>query len=177
MPKTHLLLDSTDGRFHEIQDAMAKYHQPLHEAKVSLTIIVSSGPRDKNGDVCGPAVSVNGYPAMAAIKATNLKQRAAMLGDAILEIDGDRIDELSDAERAALWDHELTHLEIVVDKDGAVKRDDLGRPKLKSRKHDFQIGGFHEIAERHKTDALETQQINDVNRKMIENGCFSFSGG
>jgi len=172
MPKTHMQLDPTDERYGTIREAMHRYHQPLEHAGLLITAILSSGPRDKNGDVCGPAITVGGYEAMAAIRITNLKQRATMLGDVIIEIDGDRIDELSEAEQMALYDHELTHVKLVLDKDGAVVRDDLGRPKLKARKHDFQIGGFHEVAQRHKTEAIEVQSIASVGKQFVVQGVF-----
>lgn len=36
-----------------------------------------------------------------------------------------------------------------------MKTDDVGRPKLKMRLHDWQMGGFREIAQRYGSDALE----------------------
>lgn len=36
--------------------------------------------------------------------------------------------------------------------------DDLGRPKLKMRKHDVEIGWFKIIAERHGAHSIERQQ-------------------
>jgi hypothetical protein len=173
-----MMLDATDERFEQIREAMRRYHQPLEQAELSITAIVSSGPRDKNGDVCGPAVTVGGYAAMASIKITNLKQRAAMLGDVIIEIDGDRIDELSEAELLALYDHELTHVELVLDKDGAVVRDDLGRPKLKARKHDQQYGWFNEVAKRHGKASFEVKQLQAATQLAVVDGWLpGFSGG
>jgi hypothetical protein len=42
--------------------------------------------------------------------------------------------------------------------------DDLGRPKLEIRPHDFQIGGFRSIAVRHGDNALEVIQV----RQMVK---------
>lgn len=159
MPKTYLQLDPADERYHKILDVMDKHHRHLRVADVKLTILMASGPRDQNGDVSGPAITVGGYQAMASIKITTLEQRVAGLGDAILKLDADRIDTLSEAELVALYDHEIFHLDLVIDKNGAVARDDCGRPKLKAKKHDIQIGGFSEIIKRHKRNALEAQQI------------------
>lgn len=168
MPKTYLTLDPADERYHAILAVMEQYRQPLKSAGVTLTVIMCSGPRDQNGDVCGPAITVGGYQAMASIKITNLEQRSTGLGDAILKIDQDRVDELSEAQRVALWDHELSHLDIVLDDGGAVKRDDLGRPKLKARKHDIQIGGFSEVIAKHKQHALEALQVQEAWTKYVQ---------
>ena len=40
------------------------------------------------------------------------------------------------AERRALLDHELHHLELKRDKKDRIRKDDLGRPLLRMRKHD-----------------------------------------
>lgn len=168
MPKTYLTLDPENELYHQILDAMDEYHKPLREAGLTMTVIMCSGPRDQNGDVCGPAITVNGYQAMASIKITNLEQRATGLGDVILKIDADRIDELSEAQQRALWDHELTHVELVLDKNGAVKRDDCKRPVLKARKHDIQIGGFSEVIKKHKQHALEAMQVQEAWVKFVQ---------
>jgi hypothetical protein len=53
----------------------------------------------------------------------------------------------------------LFHIAVRRDRDGAIKSDDGGRPKLKLRKHDFEIGGFVEIAKRHGPESLEVQAV------------------
>ena len=151
-------------------DAMARYHPHLRDAKVRLTVLEASGPRDADGEVCGPAIKVRGQKAMACIKVTSLKDRAAGLGDAVLIIDADECDTWSDATWDALLDHELTHLELCTDKHGKLIRDDLGRPKLRMRHHDYEIGGFHEVADRHKGEAVEVQAVQKIGGEMVRQG-------
>lgn len=169
MPKTYTHIDETDPLYHRILDVMEKHHHPLKEAALNLTVIVAHGPRDQNGDQCGPALTHGGYEAMATIKIVSLKDRSLPgMGDAILTLDGDRYDELSEQTFEALIDHELFHLILVVDKDGAIVRDDLGRPKLRMRKHDIQIGGFSQIIQKHKQHALEATQVNEAFQTWVQ---------
>ena len=42
------------------------------------------------------------------------------------------------------------------------KRDAQGRPKIKLRKHDFQVGWFHEIARRHGEHSVEVRQCREL---------------
>ncbi len=57
---------------------------------------------------------------------------------------------------------------MIFDKDGKLKRDDAGRPRIKLRKHDFELGGFFDVVERHKTSAPESQSYIDLHRKMSQ---------
>ena len=109
---------------------------------------------------------------MATIKINSYRDRVEGKADVTITIDGHHWDELSDAELAAVLDHELTHLELVIEEDGSVSRDDIDRPKLRMRKHDFQIGGFNEVAKRHKADSLEVQAVAKVGKGFVEQGVF-----
>ncbi len=153
---------------HEVHDVvssvMERYHGGLCDAGVTVTVLFAYAPRDSNGDPVGPAIKVHGAPALASIKITSLRDRAAGLADSIMLIDGDRFDELSPEELEALIDHELTHLELKVDDQGAVKRDDLDRPAMKIRPHDWEFGWFDEVARRHGEKSVEVKQA----RKLAE---------
>ncbi len=161
---------------HKIYDRMLairdRYHGALTETGVVIDLLLAHAARDKNDDPTGAAVKHGGYPAAATIRIVNLKDRVAGLGDVQLIVDGDKWDEWTDAELDALLDHELTHIEIVIDKDGAVVRDDAGRPKLKLRLHDFQIGGFNSIAKKHKEDAFEVQSVAAVGKEFVAQAVF-----
>lgn len=146
-----------------VDAVMERYHRPLKAAGVRLSILMAHPPCDRNGDVSGPAVSVGGYPALAKIKITSHKDRVHGLGDAELIIDAYEWATLSDAEKDALIDHELTHLELRLvedEKTGAmvVDRDDQERPKMKLRKHDHQFGWFSDVVRRHGRASQEWQQ-------------------
>ena len=89
--------------------------------------------------------------------------------DAEIVLDGDRWDELSAEEQDAAIDHELTHLELVVD-DSGLRRDDLDRPNLRIRKHDHQFGWFDCVARRHGTASFEWrqyEQFTEVSYKQL----------
>jgi len=133
-----------------VDEAVKSWHRRLKDMNVRLGVLVAA-----NGD--GPAVRHNGYPALATIRVTPLKDRVTKGFDAELLIDEREWNGMKSEHRLALCDHELTHLVIVKDKkSGEVKLDDLGRPKLRSRKGDWNGGdGFAEVVERHGDFAVE----------------------
>ncbi len=114
---------------------------------------------------------------MIAGRASERADRAEGKADATVTVDGNRYDEWPLARLDAILDHELTHLELSL-KDGAVQCDDLGRPKLRMRKHDQQYGWFNEVAERHGEDAVEVLQLKAATAYACKNGWLpGFSGG
>lgn len=128
-------------------------------------LFVSSDKPDK------PALTHSGYPAAATIRVVSEEDRAAGGPDVILSIDHDRWEELNENERYALIHHELHHLDPVklrpsIDGGSFCDVDNLGRPKIKLRRHDFEIGGFNTIVERHKDDCIEWQSIKKVHDRF-----------
>lgn len=112
-----------------------------------------------------PQLMHQGYPAGAVVEIVSLKLRSRGQADAAVTIDADSWEEQSEDERRGLLDHELTHLLVVIDKDtGKPKLDAAGRPKLKMRKHDYFLGGFTEVVERHKIAAPEARGYRAINR-------------
>lgn len=132
---------------------MKRFHPDLELVQLRVDLLFASTDAED-----AHAVTLGGYPCLAVVKIVGPKERAKGLGDAEIVIDRDAYEAMSDAQRDALLDHELYHLEIVRDKLGRPKRDDYQRPKLKMRKHDFQFGWFAEIARRHQENAIEVQQ-------------------
>lgn len=106
----------------------------------------------------GDAVSHRGYPALAVVRIVNLKDRTKGMGDAEITIDAAKYAVMTPEQQDALLDHELHHLIVVRDDDGMAKTDDIGRPKLKMRKHDYDFGWFQVIAERHGMNSPEVTQ-------------------
>lgn len=145
------------------QAVMGRYHGPMHEVGVTVKVLMAHPPVDKNDDATGPAISVGGYPALAKIRVLSLKDRVAYGFDTEMVLDADHWDECSDEERDAIIDHELSHLELKL-KEGALVRDDSGRPCLRIVKHDYQFGWFADVARRHGEASIEIQQA----RKMLE---------
>ena len=158
-----------------INNVMRQHHLGLAAADVQVAALFVYAPRDKEGFPNGHALtSAGGYAASAKIKKTTLKERVLGVGDALLLIDGDQWPEWPDDRRRALIDHELTHLQVKwqtppeTDEEtghvggGLPETDDWNRPKLEIRLHDFQLGGFHSVVQRHGTKAFEMQLINET---------------
>lgn len=158
------IVDLIDG----IKD---EHHPVLEDHKVVVDALVARR-YDKKGGELGNAVKCHGYPATATIRVVPLKQRALGRGDALLVVDGLRWEALSEPERHACIDHELEHLQVVgeeggvvevIDADGSMNdvaaTDDLGRPKLRLKLHDWQLGGFRTIVARHRDVALEVKAV------------------
>lgn len=164
MPTSYSLADA-DVRA-ELARVMARYHERLHAAQVRVAVLMARNPD-------GSAVKHGGYPALACIKPLPLKDRVLKEADALLVIDEDEWYNLKPAQRVALLDHELSHLDTI-DRDendpnedtgeGASrvtwKTDDIGRPRLKSVKGDWNIGdGFAAVVARHGQNAIEYENI------------------
>jgi Putative phage metallopeptidase len=174
MPKTYE--DAPVELTTTIIDARQMWHPVLDRCEVTASALLEADYDKDSGELCSSLV-VGGYPAAAMVKITPLRDRALGVADAVIVVDArwwaDHPDEL---ERRALIDHELTHLEVCSDPAGRVTidgdgelvgkpvSDDRGRPKLRIRKHDFVIGGFIEVARRHKQRAVEVQQV-----EMLQN--------
>lgn len=152
----------------ELSAVMRKYHGRLADAGVTVDVLMAYASRDENGDPIGHAIKHRGVVAKACIRIIGLKDRAAGRADAEMLIDGDEVDTWSEEELWALLDHELTHLELLVDREGNIKRDDLERPRLKLRPHDREFGWFDDVARRHRAYSFESQQA----REMFEDYSF-----
>lgn len=130
---------------------IAEHYSDLANAEVTIDFLFA------NNDT-GHAVSHHGYPALAVVRIISLKDRTAGRKDAEITIDQKAWEAMSPAQRDALLDHELNHLIVARDQDNAFARDDLHRPKLKMRKHDYDFGWFTEIARRHGENSPEVFQ-------------------
>jgi hypothetical protein len=148
-----------DDEVHEIVDRCLKnWHvkRLLLDASKDIDVgcIFYVPKRDDNDNIVGPPLKLHGYSAAAIVKPTSEKQRAQGMADVTIVIDSEQWKDMNEETRIALMDHELEHLERVT-KNGEPAEDDLGRPKLKNKLHDWQLGGFRCIAERHHKHALE----------------------
>lgn len=131
-------------------------HRPLLDSKVKVDYVFAFPDTDDDGRVLNDALKHNGVKALGICRKIPLKDRAMGRGDAEISLDGEWWKTASEEEQRALLDHELHHIEVKVDNRGPV-RDDLGRPVLKLRKHDFQFGWFTVIAHRHGEASQERQ--------------------
>ncbi len=154
-------------------DVMSEHHPELAACEVTVDILMVSS-HDKEGSRLPDAVKLHGYPCLATMKIVPLKQRVLGQADALLSIDELAWEDLSEEQQVAALDHELEHIEVVdedggfvsVDPDtsemiGTPKSDDIGRPVLKLKLHDWQLGGFRNVAKRHGIHAIEVQQADE----------------
>jgi hypothetical protein len=125
---------------------MAKHHALLADEGVTVSAIFSYQDDGQH------ALKCNRYPAAATIKPSTLEQRARGAADVWLKIDKMTWMGLTDAQREALIDHELSHIER------GDKEDSLGRPKLTTRIHDYRLEGFTDVVHRHGENAIESVQ-------------------
>lgn len=129
-----------------------KYHPDLRENDVHIDLLWAYGDRDDNDELKNNAITHNGYPAAGLTKIMPLKDRVAGRGDVEILLDHDQWEALNPRSQAALLDHELEHITLTNE------RDDSGRPKLKLKKHDYQLGWFKEVAMRHGDHSMERIQ-------------------
>lgn len=137
-------------------------YEPLLERNVKIDAIFAYANQDENNKPIGNAITVNGVKALGKCKVVSLKDRAKGHGDAEIIIDGDHWDQVGIGEQFALVDHELYHIVLNQTKTGVVRLDDLGRPKLRIRKHDYQFGWFTEIARRNGAFSGEQLQARQI---------------
>lgn len=142
------------------EDILSKYesHSPLVKYTVKFDFVFAHPSVDENGEPTGDAIKKHGQKALGLCRVINLKDRTMGRGDVEILIDYDWWkNEASEQEQEALLDHELHHAEVKM-KDGQPKRDNLGRPLIKLRKHDVEIGWFDIIALRHGKHSIERTQ-------------------
>jgi hypothetical protein len=147
-----------DDLIEHLNHVMQQYHPRLVDVELRVDFLLAL-----RGESDEYALTAHGYGALATIRKTNLKDRVKGLGDCELVIDGDHYEEWSERELHALLDHELTHIELVVDKKtGNTKRDDHGRPMVSMRLHDRQMGWFDSVAKRWGDASAEVQQMTEL---------------
>ena len=142
------------------QQILAEFgtHTPVLEANVKIDLVFAFKTGDTS-DAC--ALKCHGARALGITRRISLKDRAQGRGDVEIALDGDWWMKTTVANRRALLDHELHHIQPDEDLRGFVL-DDLNRPKITLRKHDFQFGWFNIIAERHGEASIERQQAAEI---------------
>jgi len=167
MPKTYEIADANTREL--IEAVRGQHHPSLQSHGVTIGgLFVSS--ENKDGEEM-PALKHRGFPVAAQIQITSLADRTRGVADAKLTIDRFVWARLPDASKRALLDHELAHLLIATDKHGAPKFDDIGRPKLKIRPHDWELNGFVDVAERHGEAAMEMRALRAFRHEQLPLFC------
>ncbi len=146
-----------------LETAMSKFHESLKNNEVTIGLLKAERKKRKDNTwTDGPVLAVRGHSCAATIKVTNIKHRALGVPDAIITINWEWWGQHDNKLRLAVLDHELTHIEVDVDGEGIGKRDDLDRPKLLTRYHDWELGGFLGVVQRHGLNAVEAIGIKQV---------------
>lgn len=138
-----------------------KEHTLLVEQNVKIDFLFALPSGDAT---C--ALKLHGVPTSAIAKPVSYEHRVKGEGDAQVTIDKDWWDNAVQKQRIALLDHELYHFELRFGEKG-LKRDDLGRPKVFTRHHDYDLGLFRHIAKRHGVYSAECERMAGV---MLESG-------
>jgi hypothetical protein len=140
-------------------------HLPLIETKCRVDLVFAYCDRDEDTDQpLNDAIIHQGRKALGLCRAIALKDRVLGRGDAEITLDGDWWTDATDAQKEALLDHELHHISIKTSK-RVYLFDDLGRPKIKLRKHDVEVGWFACIADRHGAASQEQIQAAAIMEK------------
>lgn len=139
-----------------IERMRAAYHFAIEGVTVAALFVFDL-------EATEPVLMSGGYPAQAIVRITPVRDRALGVADAVIVIDRSVWISLTPAQRDGLVDHELYHLERVLEEDtGVPKNDAVDRPKLCIRKHDHQFGWFDEIAARHGEASPEVRQAKSL---------------
>lgn len=163
MAKTYRRLNDDDqALFDEVRAEF--YGEYLDGVTVVAMFVADDDPEKKDR----PVLQHHGRLAAGVCRIVNLRDRAAGLADAMIVFDSALWDTFLPDRRRALIDHELHHIERVTDADGKTLRyDSIGRPKLAIRPHDWAIGVFDIVAERHGKASIDVAQVHGM---MTESG-------
>jgi hypothetical protein len=125
---------------------------------VTIAVLSAHASRDEDDEPRGEALACRGRPILGKIRISSVEDRAEGYADVRVLLNGDRWGQISAPMQRSVIDTCLTMIEVR-QKDGAPLRDDLGRPKLQQRPWDFEIYGFHDVAERHGASSVEVHNF------------------
>lgn len=147
-----------------IARVMRQYHEELTKEGVTIHAIFAARI-NKHGEEFR-ALKKDGHNVAAKIQITSLQDRTRNIADAKLTIDRKAWNSMHDNMKLALVDHELAHLKVAHSRptkrngyDDSPKRDDLNRPMLKIRPHDWVLTGFADVAKRHGESSVEIASL------------------
>lgn len=133
-------------------------HKPILTSRARIDYVFAFCDRDDHGQPKNHAIMHRGNRALGVCRKIKLKDRVLGRADAEITLDGDWWQLASVAEQRALLDHELHHICVETDSNGKAITDDFSRPKITMRRHDYEIGWFAVIAERHGAASQECVQ-------------------
>jgi len=139
---------------------------------MSVTVSASyvfDGRNEETNEPEGRALECKGVAALAVVRATKLKERVQGRADVEILICGVEWPRLTPKQQDALIDHELYHVELIIDREtGEPKLDDSGRPMLNMRDHDISVGWFLINAQRHGINSPEIRQARQIFNQFRE---------
>lgn len=154
MAKTYSTVSDEVTRI--IENMRSEYHLELIGITIAALFVYDL-------EASEPVLTHGGYPAQAVVRLTPVRDRALGVADAVIVLDRSNWLTLTAPQRDALIDHELHHLELVVNEEtGTPQWDAVDRPKLAIRKHDHQFGWFDAVAERHGDASPEVRQAKQL---------------
>jgi Putative phage metallopeptidase len=137
-----------------VRTLLAENHEDAHRAgvRVGVTMVRSES---------GPALKHHGQAAAAIIGPVGWELRAQGAPDVLIRVDARVWENLESNPRArlALIDHELTHIHVMFGEDGKAKKDGAGRPTVRMRPHDFELGVFKCIIDRWGFDSIDAYNV------------------
>jgi hypothetical protein len=135
------------------------------DPRPTLSVLMANSDKDDK-----PALKHHGYQAAAIISITSPEERVDGGTDLRLKIDAMNWAHMNERRREALIAHELLHIQVatVPGQDTTPMTDDYGRPKVKLRLHDWEVGGFSLIVDWYGDDAIEKQIVNDINERLSQ---------
>lgn len=150
---------------HPLEWCLSGPHRVLRECGVTIGAVFVDGQLREHG-----------YPVLARVRIALTRERVTGRPDAEITVASDGWLDLSDAERVALVDHELTHLQVAATRGGIVvwadrlvgvpRRDRAGRPILRLRRHDCVAEGFADVVARHGESAPLARALRRVRGRL-----------
>jgi hypothetical protein len=181
-----IYIPANDAVIAMVKKVAGQWHPDLIKAKVDFGILLVLAASEKTQ----PAVKENGHAVGGTIKIVNPKDRITKKFDVEILLDGDEWKTDRDEHKVAKFDHLLSRLEVKKPKakkkkggGGAVHgkdeeredhaesefaMDDYGRPQLKIRKGDWNVGyGFADVVKRHGDFSPEVKAL-DKARAIVD---------
>src|SRR5581483_3384797 len=103
-------------------------------------------------------------------KKTGPKERAKGAADLEITLDAGHWADLGHAERLALIDEALARFKVVRDKKGNPQADDRGRPRLRTRAYNVELGYLFDVCRRHKDAVLAVKALAKLRAQFEELG-------
>lgn len=157
----------------QAREIMRKHHMMLEAASPTFLVLFVDAGVDALG-IPKPAIKQNGYPCAGMVKLTGTADRACGKPDFVIHLDAPQWQRLDEEGRTSLLDHEITHVEPDLTEEGEYQNHEDNRPKLKMRRHDHEIGIFHDVIARHGAAAVDSLQVMAVYKSDAGQQVFAF---